>query len=71
MTTHQAKKIIRALLDREQLPYRTLTARTISFADLARESCIFVAIHGWVLSEKWEIVRAEAIRNGFRVECHE
>ena len=67
-TISQAKKIIRQNLVDLNLPYDKLTAKTISFSDLARGSCIFVKIHGWQPNPKAEILRNIAIENGFRVE---
>lgn len=69
MTTHKAKKIIKAELDKRKLPYSKLTARTISFTDLAREKCIFVKIHGWEPSKEWNDLKTVAVENGFRIEA--
>jgi hypothetical protein len=68
MSPSQAKKIIQAELEKHNLPYEKLTARTISFSDLARASCVFVKIHGWQPNPAWEELRAVAVANGFRIE---
>lgn len=73
MTTHQAKKLLKGYLDANGLGYTKLTARTISFSDLARASCIFVKIHGYVaskpgISTDWADMKRFAVGNGFRIE---
>ena len=47
MTTPQAKKLVKALLDEKGIPYDKLQARTVGFADLARDEKLFVTIKGW------------------------
>ena len=69
MTPTQAKKLIQAELVSRSLPFTKLTARTISFADLARAECIFVTIHGWRPNPQWESLRQLAVANGFRIEA--
>ena len=68
VTPNEAKRIIKSELDRRNLPYTKLTARTIGFSDLARASCIFVRIHGWHPAPAWDDIRAVAVTNGFRIE---
>jgi hypothetical protein len=78
LTPAGAKKIIKAELEKRNLPYTKLTAKTISFSDLARASCIFVKIHGWsslatssiAVGEPsaWSQLKEVAIQNGFRIE---
>ncbi len=68
LTPSQAKKIIKFELDRRELPYTKLTAKTISFSDLARADCIFVKIHGWQPNPIWDELKATAIARGFRIE---
>jgi len=46
MNTHQAKKLVAASLERHNIGYVKLRARTVSFADLARKSAIFVTVLG-------------------------
>jgi len=43
---HTAKKDLTQKLKDAKIEYRKLTARTVSFEDLARASAIFVTIHG-------------------------
>ena len=66
MTTTKAKKIIKSKLNEWGLDYK-LTAKTISFADLARGSSIFVTVHGWKPNEKWNELEKLARDNNFRV----
>ena len=68
ITTNKAKKEIKEFLDNNNLQYDKLTARTISFSDLARGSCIFVKIHGWKPHELWGNMKMFAISKGFRIE---
>ena len=46
VTTSKAKQILSAELQRLGRTYR-LTARTISFEDLARAEMVFVTVHAW------------------------
>lgn len=46
ITTNDAKKLLKAELERLKIPYDKLSARTVRFA-VARDSMIFVTIHGW------------------------
>lgn len=67
-TPSAAKKIIAsALLSVGCFPHK-LTARTVSFVDLARDNCVFVKIHNWKPSEKWAYLENKAKENGFRIE---
>ena len=68
MTTYQAKKIIRQALEQFGLSYTKLTARTVGFSDLARDSCIFVQIHGFEPSPIWSQLKEIAKCNGFCIE---
>jgi hypothetical protein len=47
ITPNEAKRIIKQELDKRQLPYTKLTAKTVDFTDLARDSKLFITIHGW------------------------
>ena len=69
LTPRSAKKLIKGELDKRLLPYTKLSARTISFEDLARGNCVFVKIHGWKPSHAWDELSAVAVANGFRIEC--
>lgn len=68
MTTHEAKKVLKQYLDAEGLSYTKLTAKTVSFSDLARCSKIFVTVHGWKPSPAASGVKAQASANGFCVD---
>lgn len=46
MTTHQAKKDLAAKLSAVGITFERLSAKTVSFADLARCAPVFVTIHG-------------------------
>ena len=67
MTASKAKKIIREKLNQLGLQYR-LTAKTVSFSDLARGDCIFVKIHGWKPNPLWDELDKTAKQNGFCIE---
>lgn len=69
MTPSKAKQVIKAALDSKGLPYTKLTARTVGFSDLARDSSIFVKIHGWVPNPYWDELRGMAKQNGFCIEA--
>lgn len=68
LTPAACKKIIAAELQQLGLPYTKLTARTVSFLDLARDSRVFVKIHGWQPNPALSGVEALAKQRGFRVE---
>jgi len=68
ITPQTAKTIIQNELTKLRLPYTKLTARTISFADLARDKCVFVKIHGWQPNPAWKTLKRLAHRNGFCIE---
>jgi hypothetical protein len=69
MTTHQAKKIVLAKLEAGRLKYTKVTARTINFTDLARDSKVFVQIHGWTPNPKWNDLEHLAHQHGFCIEA--
>jgi hypothetical protein len=66
--TSQAKKLLKAELQRLNVPFTKLTARTIGFSDLARCSCVFVTIHGWRPSPVFQAITTFAVEHGFRVD---
>jgi len=68
ITANDAKKIIQKELDSRGLSYTKLTARTIGFTDLARDSKIFVKIHGWKGDKSWEDIKKVAHDNHFCIE---
>jgi hypothetical protein len=69
VSTHEAKKITREALDRLALPYTRLSARTVDFTDLARASAVFVTVHGWQPSPRWEELKADTKGKGFILEA--
>jgi translation elongation factor P/translation initiation factor 5A len=64
----QAKKIVKAELEKRNISFTKLTSRTVNFMDLTRDNCIFVKIHGWQPNPLLEEVEQVARTNGFRVE---
>lgn len=46
MTVHEAKRDARSRMDAHGIGYSQITARTVSFSDLARARVIFVTVHG-------------------------
>jgi hypothetical protein len=68
VTANEAKRIIKNELDNRGLAYTKLTARTVSFVDLARASCIFVCVHGWQPNPQWAELRRIAVEHSFRIE---
>jgi hypothetical protein len=51
------------------LPAYKLTAKTISFMDLARGSKLFVKIHNWKPSPLWDELQKVAKDNGFLIQA--
>jgi hypothetical protein len=68
ITGHKAKKIISDKLAILGLPQYKLTAKTIDFTDLARESQLFVKINGWKPSPLWNDLKKVAKENGFMIQ---
>ncbi len=67
-TPTQAKKIVSQFLNENDIPYTKLRARTIGFADLARDEMVFVKIFGWKPNPAIEELEAIGRKMGFRVE---
>lgn len=67
MDATRAKAIIRTELEARRLPFARLTSRTVGFSDLARESCVFVTVHGWGPNPQAEALETVARSHGFRV----
>ena len=68
ITARKARKLLIDFMTEEGLPFTKLTARTISFQDLARARRIFVKVYGWIPSPDWAKVREFAVAHGFSVE---
>ena len=47
MNAREASATVKAELTRRGLAFSKVTARTVSFVDLAREDGVVVKIHGW------------------------
>jgi len=69
MTPAQAKKITKEALDCRGMAHTKITARTISFSDLARGSMVFVTVQGSQPSPCWNDVNFIARNAGFRIEA--
>jgi len=67
MNANQAKKIVAGILKEHGLSNK-LTARTISFTDLGRDSKIFVRILDWKPNPLWDEINKKASENGFCIE---
>jgi len=69
ITPSAAKKLLRSELAKRNLPYRRLTARTTSFMDLARDSRVFVTIHGWQPNAAFDDLKQVASKAGFCISA--
>ena len=69
VSTHKAKRIVKARLIELGLPSYKLTAKTVSFSDLARCSYVFVNVHGWTPDVRWSDLETIAADNGFCVQA--
>jgi hypothetical protein len=67
MTPNEAKKIIKAELERRSLPFTKLTAKTWDLVDLARDYWIVVTIHGWKSNPALKEIKELAKSSGFGV----
>lgn len=70
MNTREAKEIIEEVLAKNGLSNK-LTAKTIDFIDLARNSCVFVQVWNWESSPLADTAKQAAKANGFCVEFHQ
>ena len=64
---HECKKTAAIILKGLAIGYNTLTAKTVSFEDLARESKVFVTVHGirFHSVNTWRLAQAIAREHGF------
>lgn len=69
VTPHQAKTIIAAKLAELNLPPHRLSARTVSFMDLLRTTCIFVTVRDSTPNQLWNNLQTEATKHGFRIQA--
>ncbi len=67
MNTREAKRLISTELNERGLSYDKLTARTVSFTDLARGQAVFVTVHGWKPDPASGELKRLAKESGFRV----
>jgi len=51
-TINEAKKIVKGVLEKHGFGDKAVTAKMVSFQDLARDECIEVTIYGWKPSGK-------------------
>jgi len=66
ITPNHARKLTKGWLDSKGFDYR-VSARTISFADLARDYAVFVTVHGWKPNKSWSELQKFAREKGFHV----
>lgn len=65
---HKYKRIVRNWLEENRIAYSKLSGETVSFSDLARDSAVFIKIHGWTPSPKAKEIKEIAHAAGFCVE---
>lgn len=77
MHTSEAKRIIKAELVNRGLPFSKVSAKTVSFSDLARGESVFVSVKDWDYRRLesaeqsrtiWAELKALAHANGFCLE---
>jgi hypothetical protein len=69
LTARKASSLLKKELQARKLPFTTLKARTVSFADLARCSRIFVGIKGWQTNfDAYKDLVAFSASKGFYIE---
>jgi len=68
LTPSKAKKIIAEALFENGLGAHKLTAKTVSFIDLARDKCIFVTVHDWQPDPLAHVLEKIAFRYDFCVQ---
>jgi hypothetical protein len=72
MTVHQAKKDLANRLAGFKVEFQKLTARTVSFEDLARANPIFITIHQGRFPKGFELKMLGVPKSsdgGYIVEC--
>lgn len=68
MTPAEAKTEAVRILTERGMPYERLSARTVSFSDLARAETVVVTVHGWNPSSNARSVQRDARARGFTIE---
>ena len=67
---NECKKTAAIILKGCGIGYSRLTAKTVSFMDLARENCVFVTAHGAAplgIYGAFDLAKAKAKEHGFRI----
>lgn len=66
---NECKKTAAIILQGLDITYSKLTAKTISFEDLARDSRVFVTVHDIKFNSvnTWELAKKTAAQHGFRL----
>jgi len=67
ITTHHARKTTQEWLRKNKFDDK-VTARTVSFADLARDEAVFVEVKNWKPNPRWSELKSLARSKGFFVE---
>ena len=67
MTPKEAKRLVNEWLHKNGCAGEAVRARTVSFSDLARDSCVFVTVQGWQANPLGESLINLGIRHGFRI----
>ncbi len=67
VTKNEAKKMVIEFLKNRNLPFTKVTAKLISFEDLARDEKIFVTVFNTTNGIWWLELQDLAMKNGFKV----
>lgn len=73
LTVSDVRRIVKTELQKFDIQYSKIKARTVSFQDLARASRVFVDVHvtqGSVATEALEYIQFVAKQNKFFVHFH-
>jgi hypothetical protein len=66
-TALKARRLLTAYLTEHRIPFSGMTARTVSFTDLARDSMVFITLAANITPEAWIGITHFAGTHGFRV----
>jgi len=67
MTPTQAKKLVACALEKANLPYVRLSAKTSDFGGFGYGEKLFVTVHGWKPNPAADLLRNVGKENGFVV----
>ena len=67
MSARKASNLLKDYLAKRGLAFK-VSARTVGFQDLARDSAVFVTVHGWNPSPLASEIKAFGKDNGFFVD---